>query len=139
MQAYSAHLLLRRRRIGAVRRIRILSGTVPHALWAAVSSASGFPPTGTRAVVSRISGSASATWTATVTLWLALASTCSAHPPYVAPRLHAANLALSTGLGLTAGLLTRRRSGVPAAVAIGLLVFLSCSFGGWLLCIVLSM
>lgn len=61
MQAYSAHRLLRRERIRAVHWIRVHFGTVPDALWAAVSSASGIPPTGTRAVGPRISASASAT------------------------------------------------------------------------------
>ena len=59
-------------------------------------------------------------WIATVALWFALASVASAHPPYVEPWMHGANVSISGMLGLSAALLLRNRIDVLGAIGVGL-------------------
>lgn len=78
-------------------------------------------------------------WIAALALWFALAGVASAHPPYVEPWMHAANLSISGVLGVSVALLLRNRMGVLGAIGVGLFVFLACGFGGLILSITASM
>ncbi|MFH0954267.1 MAG: hypothetical protein V1873_08055 [Verrucomicrobiota bacterium] len=78
-------------------------------------------------------------WIATLAMWFALTSMASAHPPYVEPWMHATNVSISAILGVSAGILLRKKTGIPGAIGVGFCVFLICGFGGWFLSIVASM
>ena len=79
------------------------------------------------------------TWIATFAMWFTLTSIASAHPPYVEPWMHAANVSISGILGTSAGILLRRKTGILGAFGVGLCVFLIFVFEGWFLSIVASM
>ena len=78
-------------------------------------------------------------WITALALWFALAGVASAHPPYVEPWMHGANVSISGILGFSTALLLRNRIGVLGAIGVGLFVFLICGFGGWILSIMASM
>ncbi len=71
-------------------------------------------------------------------MWFALTSIASAHPPYVEPWMHAANVSISGVLGISAGICLRRKTGILGAIGVGLSVFLICGFVGWFLSIAAS-
>lgn len=78
-------------------------------------------------------------WVLVLALWLASAGTALAHPPYIEPWMHSANISISVVLGITVCIVVRKKMGLLVAIAIGVCLSLISSVAGLLISIYKSM
>jgi len=78
-------------------------------------------------------------WITVTALWLVLESQAQAHPPHIESWKHAANLTTASLIGLSTGVLMRKKFGITVAIVAGLIVGILCGFLGFIVSIVGSM